>query len=231
MSLPTLNTPTYELILPSSNKKIKYRPFLVKEFKILLTALESEEDEITRVLLELIDSCTFNKLDLNVLANFDIEYIFINLRAKSIGETTDLVYKCSCEHENKVQLNLLDLKVTKPDNFTNRIMVTDDVGVIMRYPKFNEMMDIYSNLNSDKVIELISNCIQTIFTQDEMFNTKEYKKEELISFVETFNKSQFEKLESFFVNMPRLIHNMQSICENCGKENDIVLEGLQNFFV
>ena len=108
MSLPTLNTPTYELILPSSNKKIKYRPFLVKEFKILLTALESEEDEITRVLLELIDSCTFNKLDLNVLANFDIEYIFINLRAKSIGETTDLVYKCSCEHENKVQLNLLD---------------------------------------------------------------------------------------------------------------------------
>lgn len=231
MSLPTLNTPTYELILPSSNKKIKYRPFLVKEFKILLTALESEEDEITRVLLELIDSCTFNKLDLNVLANFDIEYIFINLRAKSIGETTDLVYKCSCEHENKVQLNLLDLKVTKPDNFTNRIMVTDDVGVIMRYPKFNEMMDIYSNLNSDKVIELISNCIETIFTQDEMFNTKEYKKEELISFVETFNKSQFEKLESFFVNMPRLIHNMQSICENCGKENDIVLEGLQNFFV
>lgn len=231
MSLPTLNTPTYELILPSSNKKIKYRPFLVKEFKILLTALESEEDEITRVLLELIDSCTFNKLDLNVLANFDIEYIFINLRAKSIGETTDLVYKCSCEHENKVQLNLLDLKVTKPDDFTNRIMVTDDVGVIMRYPKFNEMMDIYSNLNSDKVIELISNCIETIFTQDEMFNTKEYKKEELISFVETFNKSQFEKLESFFVNMPRLIHNMQSICENCGKENDIVLEGLQNFFV
>jgi hypothetical protein len=139
MALPILETPTYELTLPSSGKKIVYRPFLVKEFKVLLTTLESDESEVTRVLTDLVDNCTFKKLDVTELAHFDIEYIFINLRAKSIGEMTDLVYSCECEHQNNISVNLLNVKIVKPEeNFSNKIMIDDNVGVIMRYPRFKK---------------------------------------------------------------------------------------------
>jgi len=232
MTLPILETPTYELTLPSTGKRITYRPFLVKEFKVLLTTLESDESEITRILIELIDNCTFKKLNVKDLAHFDIEYIFINLRAKSIGEITELVYKCECEHQNSFSINLLDVKIVKSEeNFSNKIMIDDNVGVVMRYPRFNEMVDIYDNLKSDKVIALVSSCIDKVFTKDEIFDSKDYTKEELLAFVETFSKTQFEKLEKYFINMPKVIHEIKHNCENCSKENDIVLEGLQNFFV
>ena len=231
MALPILETPTYELELPSTGKIIKYRPFLVKEFKILLTALESEVSEITRILLDLIDNCTFNKLNVNKLAHFDIEFIFVNLRAKSIGELTDLNYKCDCEFTNNFSINLLEAKIIKPDDFTNRIMITNDVGVQMRYPKFNEIISIYENLKTEKVISLICDCIEKIFTKDETYNTEDQSKEEIIGFLESFSKKQFEKLENFFLNMPKLENRLNHICKNCSKENTIVLEGLQNFFV
>lgn len=232
MALPILETPTYELTLPSTGKKITYRPFLVKEFKVLLTTLESDESEITRILIELIDNCTFKKLNVKDLAHFDIEYIFINLRAKSIGEITELVYKCECEHQNSFSINLLDVKIVKSEeNFSNKIMIDDNVGVVMRYPRFNEMVDIYDNLKSDKVIALVSSCIDKVFTKDEIFDSKDYTKEELLAFVETFSKTQFEKLEKYFINMPKVIHEIKHNCENCNKENNLVLEGLQNFFV
>jgi len=232
MALPILETPTYELVLPSSGKKIVYRPFLVKEFKVLLTTLESDESEVTRVLIDLIDNCTFKKLNVSELAHFDIEYIFINLRAKSIGEITELVYKCECEHSNNISINLLDVKIIKSDeNFSNKIMIDDSVGVIMRYPRFNEMVDIYDNLKSEKIIELVAACIDKVFTKEEIFESKDSTKEELLTFVESFSKNQFEKLEKFFLSMPKVIHEMKHNCENCNKENEIVLEGLQNFFV
>jgi len=232
MPLPILETPIYELILPSSGKRIVYRPFLVKEFKVLLTTLESDETEITRVLTELIDNCTFKKLNVLELAHFDIEFIFINLRAKSIGEITDLVYKCECGYQNNLSVNLLDVKIVKSkENFSNKIMIDDNVGVIMRYPRFNEMVDIYDNLKSEKIIELVSSCIDKVFTKEEVFESKDYSKEELIAFVESFSKEQFDKLEQYFLNMPKIVHDMKHTCENCKKENDIVLEGLQNFFV
>lgn len=231
MSLPILETPTYELILPSNGKKIKYRPFLVKEFKILLTAIESDAEEITRILTDLVDNCTFNKLDIDALAHFDIEFIFINLRAKSIGEITDLVYKCECEYDNKFTINLLDLKVNKKENFNNKIMITKDIGVILRYPKFNEMIDIYENLNSTNIIELICNCIEKIFTKDQVYQTKDQEKQDIITFLESFTKEQFEKIEKFFLDMPRIIHDVEHTCDGCKKVNNIKLEGLQNFFV
>lgn len=232
MALPILETPTYELTLPSSGKKIVYRPFLVKEFKVLLTTLESDESEVTRVLTDLIDNCTFKKLNVAELAHFDIEYIFINLRAKSIGEMTELVYSCECEHQNNISMNLLDVKIIKSDeNFSNKIMIDDNVGVIMRYPRFNEMIEIYDNLKSEKIIELVATCIDKIFTKEEMFESKDSSKEELLAFVESFSKDQFDKLEKFFITMPKIIHEMKHTCENCSKENDIMLEGLQNFFV
>lgn len=231
MALPILETPTYELTLPSTGKLIKYRPFLVKEYKILLTAVESDTQEITRVLIELIDNCTFKKLDMNQLAHFDIEYIFINLRAKSIGELTDLAYKCSCEFDNSFQINLLDVNIKNDKNISNKIMVSDNVGIILRYPKFEEMLEIYDNLKTEKIIDLVSSCITKIFTKDEIFETSEVSKEEVVAFLETFNKEQFEKIENFFVHMPRIVHELDHSCTNCGKTNTIVLEGLQNFFV
>lgn len=231
MPLPILETPTYELILPSTGKKVTYRPFLVKEYKILLTALETETNEITRILLELIDNCTFNKLDVNKLSHFDVEYIFINLRAKSIGENTDLVYKCSCDFTNEFNINLLDVQIKNIENFTNKLMITEDVGVIMRYPKFDEMMDIYGSMNTEKVITLIGSCIEKIFTKEEVFETIDTPKEEIDAFLESFNKDQFALLENYFVNMPKVVHELTHNCTSCGKENNIVLEGLQNFFV
>ncbi len=231
MALPVLDTPTYELILPSTGQKITYRPFLVKEFKILLTALESDNEEITRIITELVDACTFKKLNAHSLAHFDIEYIFINLRAKSIGEITELMYDCECGHRNKFNLNLLDLKVEKVKEHTNKITIKDNLGVVMRYPKFNEMIDIYENLSSTKVVELISKCIDQIYTEDEIFYTKDQSEEEINAFIESFNKEQFEKLEKFFIDMPKISKKIEQSCEACNKKNEILLEGLQNFFV
>ena len=161
MSLPKLQTPTYELILPSTGDKIKFRPFLVKEYKILLTTLDSENEEINRVVTELVDACTFNKLKIDTLANFDIEYIFLNIRAKSIGEITNLLLNCNnCDNQISFDLNLTKAQVEKSPEHSSKINLTDKIIIEMRYPKFDEMIDIYQNFKSDRIVELLSKCIK-----------------------------------------------------------------------
>ena len=139
MALPKLETPTYELTLPSNNKKIKYRPFFVKEHKVLMTLKDADYTEINRVIKELIDVCTFKQLDLDDLANFDIEYLFINLRAKSVGETLDLIINCECGNKIEHTANLLDAKVVKNKTHNNKIQLTDTIGIEMRYPTFSDV--------------------------------------------------------------------------------------------
>ena len=208
MSLPKLETPTYELILPSTGEKIKYRPFLVKEYKILLTALESDGEEIHRIITELVDVCTFNKLKMDTLPNFDIELIFLNLRAKSVGESTNLTLQCNnCE----------------------KILISDKIGLEMRYPKFDEMIIIYQNFKSESVVELLCSCIKSVYTDEQLYD--DYTKEELIEFVNSFSKNQFSMLEQFFVTMPKVVQHIEQDCPACGAHNELNLEGLQNFFV
>ena len=230
MSLPKLQTPTYELILPSTGDKIKFRPFLVKEYKILLTTLDSENEEINRVVTELVDACTFNKLKIDTLANFDIEYIFLNIRAKSIGEITNLLLNCNnCDNQISFDLNLTKAQVEKSPEHNSKINLTDKIIIEMRYPKFDEMIDIYQNFKSDRIVELLSKCIKAVYTEDTVY--EEYTKEELLEFVNSFSKDQFEKIENFFLTMPKLVQNIEQDCRECGAHNELKLEGLQNFFV
>jgi len=230
MSLPKLQTPTYELILPSTGDKIKFRPFLVKEYKILLTTLDSENEEINRVVTELVDACTFNKLKIDTLANFDIEYIFLNIRAKSIGEITNLLLNCNnCDNQISFDLNLTKAQVEKSPEHSSKINLTDKIVIEMRYPKFDEMIDIYQNFKSDRIVELLSTCIKAVYTEDTVY--EEYTKEELLEFVNSFSKDQFEMIENFFLTMPKLVQNIEQDCNKCGAHNELKLEGLQNFFV
>jgi len=230
MTLPKLQTPTYELILPSTGEKIKFRPFLVKEYKILLTTLDSENEEINRVVTELVDACTFNKLKIDTLANFDIEYIFLNIRAKSIGEITNLLLNCNnCDNQISFDLNLTKAEVEKTPEHTAKINLTDKIIIEMRYPRFDEMIDIYQNFKSDRIVELLSTCIKAVYTEDMIYD--DYSKEELLEFVNSFSKDQFEMIENFFLTMPKLVQHIEQNCDKCGAHNEIKLEGLQNFFV
>ena len=230
MALPKLETPIYELTLPSTGEKISFRPFLVKEYKILLTSLDAENAEINRVVSELVDACTFNKLKIDTLANFDIEYIFLNMRAKSIGEITNLLLNCNnCDNQISIDLNLTEATVEKSEGHVSKINLTEDIIVEMRYPKFDEMINIYQNFKSDKIVEMLSDCIKTVYTEDKIYD--DYTKEEMLEFVNSFSKSQFELIENFFLTMPKLVQHIEQDCDKCGTHNTMTLEGLQNFFV
>jgi len=231
MALPILETPNYELILPSTNKKVKYRPFLVKEYKILLTTVEADVSEITRIVTELVDNCTFNKLDISKLAHFDVEYLFLNIRAKSISETADIIINCECGEKIDYTLDITNLKVVKNEKSSNKIMLTDDVGVVLRYPKFDEMLDIRDNSNSTRIVELITDCVDAVFTKEDYFDKTSYTNEELNNFISSFTKKQFDKLEEFFRNIPKIVQHIETDCPSCKKTNIVDLEGLQNFFV
>jgi hypothetical protein len=231
MALPILETPTYELILPSTGKKVKYRPFLVKEYKILLTSVEADVNEISRIVTELVDNCTFNKLDIEKLAHFDVEYLFLNIRAKSISETADIVINCDCGTKIDYTLDITNLKVVKDEKTTNKVMLTEDIGVVLRYPRFDEMLDIRDNANSTRIVELITDCVDAVFTKDDYFDKTSYTNEELSSFTSSFTKQQFDKLEEFFRNIPKIVQHIEVDCPSCKKHNEVDLEGLQNFFV
>lgn len=230
MNLPTLETPTYTLNLPSTGEKIKYRPFLVKEYKNLLTAVDSDNEEILRIVTELVDVCTFNKLKIENLANFDIEYLFLNIRAKSIGETSKLSMACTnCQHSVDFEVDITKLEVKKDPSHSKKIMITDNMGVEMRYPKFEEMLEIYENFKSDKIVELICNCIDNVYTEEKIYD--DFTKEEVVEWVNGFSKAQFDKVENFFLTMPKVTRHIEENCPNCGHKNEVDLEGLQNFFV
>ena len=230
MALPKLETPSYELILPSTGEKIKYRPFLVKEYKILLTGLESDNEEIHRIISELVDVCTYNKLKILELSNFDIEYIFLNMRAKSIGEIANLTLQCnSCENKINFELDITNAIVKKDASHSKKINITDKIILEMRYPRFDEMMEIYQNFKSESIVDMLCSCISAVYTEEEVYD--EYTKEELVEFVNSFSKDQFSKLEQFFLTMPKVVQHIEQKCDACGAENELNLEGLQNFFV
>jgi hypothetical protein len=231
MPLPILQTPTYELTLPSTNKKVKYRPFLVREYKILLTSIEAEATEIARVVTELIDNCTFNNLDMSKLAHFDIEYLFLNIRARSISETADIIINCDCGKKIEHTIDITNLEIVKEKDLSNKIMLTDEAGVVLRYPRFEEMLDIYDNVNTLKIVDLVTNCIDAVFTKEDYFDSTTYTNEELSKFVSTFTKKQFDLLEEFFRKIPKIVQHVEKECPSCEKINKVDIEGIQNFFV
>lgn len=231
MSLPKLNTPTFELILPSTGERVKYRPFLVKEHKVLLTMAEADDEEVARVVSELVDVCTFNKLNISKLPHFDIEYIFLQLRAKSISETVDVIVNCECGNKIDATFNIDDLKVEKDPKHSNKIMLNKDYGVEMSYPVFSEVVNVFASNDTSKVIELIIKCIKGVFDSENYWDAKEQTKEEIEEFVFSLTKEQFDKIETFFVTAPKVVQIVESDCPKCKKHNTSRLEGLSNFFV
>lgn len=231
MTLPKLNTPTYELILPSTGEKIKYRPFLVKEHKVLMTMAEADNAEVARVVGELVDVCTFNKLNISKLPHFDIEYIFLQLRAKSISETVDVVVNCDCGNKIDATFNIDTLKVEKDSMHSNKIMLNKNLGVEMSYPVFNEVIEVFASNDTSKVIELIIKCIKGVFDSENYWDARDQTKEEIEEFVYSLTKEQFDKIETFFVTAPKVVQIVESDCPKCGKHNTSRLEGLSNFFV
>ena len=231
MALPKLETPTYELTLPSNGKKITYRPFLVREHKVLLTMSEAENSEVSRIIRELVDVCTFNKLNIKDLPHFDIEYIFMFLRAKSIGEAVDVVVNCECGEKIDTSFNIEDLKVITHEGHTNKIFINEKIGIELSYPKIDDVVDVFATADNQKVIDLIIKSIKGIFDDSDYYDAKEQSKEEIEEFVYSLTKEQFDKLEKFFVTAPKIVQVIECDCPKCGKHNISKLEGLQNFFV
>ena len=240
MALPMMNTPTYNLVVPSTKKTIKYRPFLVKEEKSLLIAQQSEDLTVmVDTLKSVITSCVIDKIDVDTLASFDIEYLFTQIRAKSVGELIDLMFPCDMDHgdENekarvKISIDLTQLQVEVPENHTTKIELFDDVGVVMKYPSISIMQRLegLEENDIDKIFSVIADSIDFIYQGDEIFYAKEQKSEELLQFLNNLTSEQFIKVQGFFSSMPRIKKEVQYKCPVCSREHTKVLEGMQSFF-
>ena len=237
MALPKINTPTYELVVPSTNEKIKYRPFLVKEEKILLIAMESNENnQILQAVKDIVLECTFNKLDLGDMPMFDVEYIFLQIRGKSVGEVSKLSLLCQDDGETyaNVEVDLNDINVEVSENHTNKIELTDEMGIIMKYPTLDAFNDTgISEINSKNMLDVISSCILQIYDKkgEEVFDAKDQTQEELTNFIGDLNSKQFKDLQNFFETMPKLQHTVIVKNPKTEVENKVVLQGLNDFFV
>ena len=236
MALPTMDLPTYELEVPSTKKKIKIRPFLVKEEKVLLMALESDDEKnIKEAVLSLLKACIQSRIKVENLSTFDLEFIFLNIRAVSVGEMVEILVTCQDDNETQVkhQLNLTDVKVEFPDGHNNKIMLTDNTGIIMKYPTFNEFVEgQFSNkeMDDEGAIKIIAQSIDQIFQGEEVYDESTTTKKEFVQFVENLTKEQLEKVQAFFESAPRLEHTFKVTNPNTGVESDYTLRGLQSFF-
>ena len=234
MALPTMDLPTYELVVPSNKKKIKFRPFLVKEEKVLLMALETDEEKnIKDAVLQLLKACISTRIKLENLASFDLEYIFLNIRAVSVGEIVQMNITCQDDEKTQVKynLNLTDVNVIFPEGHDNKIMLTDDLGVIMKYPSFDGFVEGQFSQNKEfDVIKVVAESIDQIFQGDEVFDESTTSKKEFVQFVESLTNPQLEKIQAFFETAPRLEHSFKVTNPNTGVESDYTLRGLASFF-
>ena len=236
MALPKLNTPTYELEVPSTDEKIKYRPFLVKEEKILLMAMESGKNEdIVQAVKDIVLACTFDKLDVSNLPMFDVEYIFLNIRAKSVGEISKLKLLAPDDKKTYVdtEINLTEVKVQVDDNHTNKIELENDMGIIMTYPTIDSFMESgIQTVTASNMLDIISSCILQIYEKkgEKVYNSKDQTKKELTEFIESMNTKQFKQVQVFFDTMPKLKHTIKITNPKTKKTSDVTLSGLNDFF-
>ena len=236
MALPKLTTPTYELEIPSTDEKIKYRPFLVKEEKILMMAMESKaSSDITQAVKDIVSECTFNKVKIDDMPMFDVEYIFLNIRSKSVGEVSKL--KLLCPDDGKtyadVEVNLNEVKVQVGDDHTNKIELGNGMGMIMKYPTIDSFKESgIKDINPNNMLEVISTCILQIYEEEgkKVYDTKDQTKKEVTDWIEQLNTKQFKDVQNFFDTMPKLKHEITIKNPKTKKESKIMLNGLNDFF-
>lgn len=240
MALPMMSAPTYTMVVPSSGVSVKFRPFLVKEEKALLIAQQSEDIGVMiQTLKGIINTCVLDTLDVDKLATFDLEYMFTQIRAKSVGEIIELIFPCDIDHGEdnekarvKVSIDLTTLVVEKDPNHNNKINLFGDVGVVMKYPTMDVMKRL-ENLDTDdldKVFSVVADSIDYIYQGEEIFYGKEQKHEELLQFLNNLTSEQFVKVQQFFATMPRIKKEIEYTCPVCQKHHRKMLEGMQSFF-
>ena len=240
MALPKLNVPVYEAILPSTEKVIKYRPFLVKEEKLLLTAQESGEDALLPAVKQIIKNCVQGNIDVNNMPLFDIEFLFLRLRAKSVGEEVTLGLKpwgCPnnkgelCEKTTQVNINLEDVKVIKNKNHSSKVMLDDVIGIKLSYPDMNKLGSMGADVTTTSGgMDIIKDCIDMIFTEEDTHERGSFTDKELDDFLDSLNTQQFMKIRDFFETMPALKHTVKYKCKTCGEEKETTIQGLNSFF-
>ena len=237
MALPKLNVPVYETILPSTEKVIKYRPFLVKEEKLLFTAQESGEEAVLPAVKQIIKNCVQGELDVDNMPLFDIEYLFLRLRAKSVGEEITIGLKpwgCPqnngelCEFTTEVPINLEEIKCVKDKTHTSKIMLDDKIGIMMKYPDISQLN--LEGSENEMGMRVIKKCIDMIFTEEETHERDSFTDKELDDFIDSLNTKQMEKIKNFFDTMPVLKHTVKYTCKTCDEEKETTLQGLQSFF-
>lgn len=240
MALPIYTTPIYSLQIPSTKKELKFRPFLVKDEKALLIAQQSEDPAVMLdTVKEVIQACAKSKVNVAELASFDVEYIFLQLRARSVGEMAELIFACDIDHgeENEkarstVSINLLDVKVEFQDEHATKIPLFDTCGIVMKYPTVETLkrLETSDENDVDQVFDIIVDCIDCIYDAEEVFTAKDQTKVELIQFLNNLTSEQFDRIQKFFNTMPSLKAYVKYTCPVCSREHNKYLEGLQSFF-
>lgn len=237
MALPMQKTPWYTLKIPSIEKEVKFRPFLVKEQKALLLAQQSDDQKtMVDTLKSVLQSCVSEQIDIDKLAVFDLEYMFSQIRAKSVGEIVELVLSCdTCEDEKakvKVSINLTELKVEKPEGHSKNIQLFEDVGVVMKYPSLSvvEVIDKLTDGDIETVFKIMCDCIDIIYAGEEVHHAHEYSKKELTEFLENLTEDQFKKVQNFFETMPKLEKKLDYKCPMCEKHQSVLVSGIDSFF-
>tara|TARA_B100000131_G_scaffold267929_1_gene266441 strand:+ start:248 stop:973 length:726 start_codon:yes stop_codon:yes gene_type:complete len=240
MPLPKINTPTHELVLPSNGKKIKYRPFLVREEKILVMAMESEDmKQITTAIVDILNNCILTRgVKVEKLSTFDIEYLFLNVRSKSVGETVEVNVTCPDDGETQVQMEIdIDsIRVKKDKTHKSTVKLDDNLSMKLKYPSLNEFIE--SNFDASDTtrsevtqsLDMIISCIDMIYNEEESWSATDSTKKELSEFIEQLNTKQFKEIEKFFATMPKLSHTIKVKNPNTKVESEVVLEGLASFF-
>ena len=236
MALPKLNTPTYELEIPSTDEKIKFRPFLVKEEKVLMMALETKDNaQIVNAVKDIVSECTYNKLNINTMPMFDVEYIFLQIRSKSVGEVSKVKILCPDDKKTytNVEIDLNEVKVQVEDEHTNKIELTDSMGMIMTYPNIDSFTENgIQDINASNMLDVIGTCILQIYEDkgEKVYEAKDQIKKELVEFIEQLNTKQFQDVQKFFDTMPRLKHTIKVKNPKTKKTSDVTLSGLNDFF-
>ena len=239
MPLPKISTPTYELVLHSSNKKIKYRPFLVKEEKILILAMESQDTStVAQAVKDVLSTCILSRgIKVDKLSTFDIEYLFLNIRGKSVGEAIEVMVTCPDDGKTQVptSINIDEIKVNIDKEHSKDIKLDDQYSLRMRYPSMSEFIknnfSTPSDVTVDDTFDLIASCVDQVYSEEESWAAADCTQKELSQFVESLNSNQFKMIEKFFETMPKLSHTVKITNPNTKKDCEVVLEGLQNFFV
>ena len=243
--LPKIDVPVFSINLISNGKEVKFRPFTVKEEKLFLMANESKDlKTIIDTTKQVLNNCIISEIDVDKLPVFDIEYLFLNIRARSVNEIINLNYKCNndiknedddethkCGHTVQIDVNVLDIKPKNDNKVENRIEITDKVGLVMRYPNFNTIKKYDDENQSEMILKLTVDCIEYIYDGDQIYYAKDVSEEELIEFVENMQTKDLEKIKEYFENMPKISKDLDFKCRKCGYEERITIEGLESFFV